>query len=264
MKLMDIDSDHLGIPDAEYDAIVRMPSVEFSGICSSLSSIGDTVTISVSKQGVTFSSKGDIGSGNITCKQSSSTDKPEEATIITMKEPVVLTFALKYITTFTKATSLSSQVTISLSSDMPVVVEYKIAEIGYVRYYLAPKIEEEELETNPQPESRHRTETTAQNRAKPEAQEPEALNAVPLTIMGTKQENGAVEENEEDPQVKMETESGADVKPKVEKKPVKAELQAMEQDSKMETDAEAEAEAETKPTTEATQPKVEAEVMEVE
>lgn len=42
MKLMDIDSEHLGIPDAEYHSIVRMPSGEFSRICKDLSSIGDT------------------------------------------------------------------------------------------------------------------------------------------------------------------------------------------------------------------------------
>lgn len=42
MKLMDIDSEHLGIPEAEYHAIVRMPSAEFARICKDLSSIGDT------------------------------------------------------------------------------------------------------------------------------------------------------------------------------------------------------------------------------
>ena len=42
MKLMDIDIEHLGIPDSEYQAIVRMPSSEFSRICKDLSSIGDT------------------------------------------------------------------------------------------------------------------------------------------------------------------------------------------------------------------------------
>ncbi|GLU11497.1 hypothetical protein SLE2022_282380 [Rubroshorea leprosula] len=45
---------------------------------------------------------------------------------------------------------LSNQVTISLSSDMPVVVEYKIAEMGHLRFYLAPKIEEDEDETKPE------------------------------------------------------------------------------------------------------------------
>lgn len=42
MKLMDIDSEHLGIPDAEYQSIVKMPAVEFARICKDLSSIGDT------------------------------------------------------------------------------------------------------------------------------------------------------------------------------------------------------------------------------
>jgi len=42
MKLMDIDSEHLGIPEAEYHAIVKMPSSEFARICKDLSSIGDT------------------------------------------------------------------------------------------------------------------------------------------------------------------------------------------------------------------------------
>lgn len=39
---MDIDSEHLGIPEAEYHAIVRMPSSEFAKLCKDLSSIGDT------------------------------------------------------------------------------------------------------------------------------------------------------------------------------------------------------------------------------
>jgi proliferating cell nuclear antigen len=76
--------------------------------------------------------------------------QPEEATIVEMNEPVSLTFALRYMNSFTKATPLSSTVTISLSSELPVVVEYKIAEMGYIRFYLAPKIEEDEDETKPQ------------------------------------------------------------------------------------------------------------------
>jgi proliferating cell nuclear antigen len=42
-----------------------------------------------------------------------------------------------------QATGLSPQVTLSMSKELPVVVEYRIADMGYVRYYLAPKIEEE-------------------------------------------------------------------------------------------------------------------------
>lgn len=70
--------------------------------------------------------------------------QPEEAVVIEMEEPVSLTFALRYLNSFTKATPLASQVTISLSSDLPVVIEYRIEDMGYIRYYLAPKIEEED------------------------------------------------------------------------------------------------------------------------
>ena len=31
-----------------------------------------------------------------------------------------------------------------MSPDVPLVVEYKIGDIGHVRYYLAPKIEDED------------------------------------------------------------------------------------------------------------------------
>ncbi|XP_062092548.1 proliferating cell nuclear antigen-like [Humulus lupulus] len=117
MKLMDIDSEHLGIPEAEFQAIVRMPSAEFARICKDLSTIGDTVVISVTK-GVKFSTRGDIGTANIVCRQNASIDKPEEATIIEMEEPVSLTFALRYMNSFTKATPLANQVTISLSSEL--------------------------------------------------------------------------------------------------------------------------------------------------
>ncbi|PNX85517.1 proliferating cell nuclear antigen large form protein [Trifolium pratense] len=145
MKLMDIDSEHLVIPEAEYDAIVRMPSAEFARICKDLSSIGDTVVISITREGVKFSTKGDIGSANIVCRQNTTVD---DATVIEMNESVALQFALRYMNSFTKATPLSNTVTISLSNERPVVVEYKIAEMGYVRFYLAPKIEEDEPETS--------------------------------------------------------------------------------------------------------------------
>jgi proliferating cell nuclear antigen len=45
LKLMDIDSEHLGIPDTEYSAVVRMPSSEFQRICKDLTNIGDTGSI---------------------------------------------------------------------------------------------------------------------------------------------------------------------------------------------------------------------------
>ncbi|KAJ4445137.1 proliferating cell nuclear antigen [Periplaneta americana] len=144
MKLMNLDQEHLGIPETDYACVVRLPAVEFARICRDLSQFGESVIISCTKEGVKFSSVGDIGAANIKLAQTSNVDKEEQAVTIEMQEPVSLTFASKYLNSFTKATSLSTVVQLSMSPDVPLVVEYRIGEIGHIRYYLAPKIEDED------------------------------------------------------------------------------------------------------------------------
>jgi proliferating cell nuclear antigen len=144
VKLMDIDSEHLGIPDSEYSAMVQLPSGEFQRICRDLSQFGESVVIACTKDGVEFSGSGDIGSAKISLRQTSSVDKEEEQVAIELNQPVTLTFATRYLVSFSKATPLSSTVTLSLKADTPLVVEYKISDVGHLRYYLAPKIADED------------------------------------------------------------------------------------------------------------------------
>jgi len=144
MKLMNLDQEHLGIPETDYSAVIKMPSGEFQRVVRDLSQFGESVVISCTKEGVKFSAAGDIGTGNIKLAQTANVDKEEEAVIIEMQEPVTLTFACRYLNMFTKASCLASQVSLSMSPDVPLVVEYNIGEIGHVRYYLAPKIEDED------------------------------------------------------------------------------------------------------------------------
>jgi proliferating cell nuclear antigen len=61
-----------------------------------------------------------------------------EDTCIEMKEKISLTFGLRYLNSFSKAATVSDQVTIKLSSNLFVVFEYKIAEMGYIRYSVKP------------------------------------------------------------------------------------------------------------------------------
>jgi len=186
LKLNDIDQEQLGIPETEYETIIEMPSAEFQRICRDLAAIGDTVTISATKQGVKFSVNGDIGSGDMTIKGmmtnnnngSSSSSKikkdPDEtqmeedededmdaphgnvdddedgdndnAVKINLTDSVQQTFSLRYLNNFTKATGLSHKVILRMGADVPLEVEYKIGDenFGNLRYYLAPKIDDDE------------------------------------------------------------------------------------------------------------------------
>lgn len=79
---------------------------------------------------------------------------------ITVKEKVNLNFSIKYLSSFTKATSLSvlrfrrffnwlffnkfkDRVSLSMCDNVPLVVHYDIEGNGYLRFFLAPKIDED-------------------------------------------------------------------------------------------------------------------------
>merc|ERR1719208_743003 len=88
LKLMDIDSEHLGIPETDYKSTVKMSSSEFQRICKDLAVLGDTLTIGVNKDDVQFSVNGEIGKGEMTLRSSTASDgAEEEATDIDCKEP---------------------------------------------------------------------------------------------------------------------------------------------------------------------------------
>ncbi|KAK8377140.1 hypothetical protein O3P69_013648 [Scylla paramamosain] len=141
MKLMNLDQEHLGIPETQYACVVKMPSAEFARICRDLSNFGESICIACTKEGIKFYAAGDIGTANIKLAQTTSVDK-EDAVIIDLQEPVTLTFSCHYLNMFIKATPLSQQVSLSMSPDVPLVVEYTIHDLGHIQYFLAPKIGE--------------------------------------------------------------------------------------------------------------------------
>ncbi|OQV16446.1 Proliferating cell nuclear antigen [Hypsibius exemplaris] len=142
LKLMNLDSESLAIPEIEYDCVVKMPSTEFRRVVQDLAQFGDSIDIVCAKTNVLFEATGDIGKGQIRLSERSSKKSDQDVTI-EMIEPVRLTFALKYLNMFTKATPISDVVQLALSNNHPLCLEYPIPEVGRVRFYLAPKINEE-------------------------------------------------------------------------------------------------------------------------
>lgn len=66
-------------------------------------------------------------SGNVKLAQNSSADKEEDNVTVEMNQAVTLTFALRYLNFFTKATPLSGQVSLSMSQDVPLGKVYSIS-----------------------------------------------------------------------------------------------------------------------------------------
>merc|ERR1712187_518021 len=143
LKLMQIESEHMEIPEQHYKVTVKLPSSEFQKICRDLKEFGETMQMKASKEGITFSVQGDVGTGNVMLKPRES-EKPEEKVTLTVHEPVTATFALRYLVNFAKAAPLCGAVDLGLGPDAPLLVKYDLerADNGFMQFYLAPKIDE--------------------------------------------------------------------------------------------------------------------------
>merc|ERR1711896_37646 len=125
LKLMQIESEHMEIPEQQYKVVAKMPSAEFLKVCRDLKEFGETMQIQASKEGIRFSVQGDVGTGNVMMKPRES-EKPEDRVSLVVHEAVTATFALRYLTNFAKASPLCGSVEIGLAAEAPLSVKYDI------------------------------------------------------------------------------------------------------------------------------------------
>jgi len=92
------------------------------------------VTIEVSKGSIKFSCQGDIGNGQVTLKPYDDPENPHNNVAIELSQGVTLSFSLKYLVNFTKASPLSGSVTLRLLEAMPILVEYNMEGVGHLQY----------------------------------------------------------------------------------------------------------------------------------
>lgn len=133
LKLLDINEDSLDVPDIQMDSITTMPSIDFQRIVRDMGNIASEMSILRKENVLELSCIGDFAS------QTTVIEYPDE-----VQGVIGNTFSLKYINLFTKATGMCSSVQLmqhSSDNDMPIIFRYTIANLGDIKFYLAPKVE---------------------------------------------------------------------------------------------------------------------------
>ena len=132
LKLLDINEDILELPDIHMNVVTTLPAIDFQRITIDMSNLATEMDIIRDGNKLELSCRGDFA---------------DQKTVIEFPENVKRTgstFSLKYINLFTKATNMCSSVQLlqdSENENMPIVFRYTIANLGDLRFYLAPKIE---------------------------------------------------------------------------------------------------------------------------
>ena len=149
LNLVRIEMEELPNPMGIYPYEVTMSAREFERIIKDLSVIGESVTMRVDSECISFRAQGVLGKGNIVChsqEDDHTTDLGKDGVRIRTTTPETvceLSFGLKYLSTFCKASSVSDTVRLgfpTLESHDVLIVEYALPDqAGCLRWFLASR-----------------------------------------------------------------------------------------------------------------------------
>ena len=139
MPLMEIEMDHMEIPEIEYNVEFSVPSMIFSGLINQLKMIGDTLHVNCSEQKIVLSSNS-VESGkmhvdmNIDDLSSFSINEGQE---------LEMSFSLSYLHNICSFCKISKEIEIKISDNYPLSIIYDLQNEAIMRFYLAPKINDD-------------------------------------------------------------------------------------------------------------------------
>jgi proliferating cell nuclear antigen len=134
LNLMDLNQEEVTIPQQVFDNVITMPSSDFQKIIRDMSSLSDTIEIKNVANKLEFSCKGDFAKQKTVRKENLGMQVDDNNYKVIQGY-----FNLKHLNLFTKCTNLSQSVQIFLKNDFPLIIQYAVGSLGYLKFALAPK-----------------------------------------------------------------------------------------------------------------------------
>lgn len=138
LKLLEIENEGLTIPELEDMSIITLSSNYFNNIINDFNDIGTQLRFKILKDKEKISLKCD---GEMTNLKMILHDEDIETTNL---QDIELYYNIKHIQTFTKFYVLNSKIEINIKQDLPIILKYTIMDTGYMNYYIAPKLEDDD------------------------------------------------------------------------------------------------------------------------
>jgi len=137
LNLMDIKHDDVSIPPQSFENIISMPSVDFQKICRDMSALSDKVEIKNIGNKLIFSCVGDVTEQETICNEHDGLTFENGTESFDVIQGF---YNLKHLVLFTKCTNLSTNVQLFMKNDFPLIIQYKVGSLGYLKLALAPKV----------------------------------------------------------------------------------------------------------------------------
>jgi proliferating cell nuclear antigen len=137
MRLIESSASDTPLPKIPYDTKISLTTSSFDKVLGDVQVVSDYLTIDATELQAEFSGKGDSGEVNIILEQNK-----DELTELDVKAGSSGTYSLEYLNPIVKAVGTSVEtITCEFSTEKPLRVEFKVANIGRIHFYLAPRVE---------------------------------------------------------------------------------------------------------------------------
>ena len=137
IRLIESSASDTPLPKIPYDAKIELTSTAFDKVLGDVQVVSDYLTITSSESKAEFSGKGDSGEVIIDLEQNK-----EDIQNLSVKQESAGTYSLEYLNPVVKAVGTTAgTVTCEYSSAKPLRIEFKVANIGRIHFYLAPRVE---------------------------------------------------------------------------------------------------------------------------
>jgi len=154
---MDIDIEHLGIPNIDYDVIIEMPPTKWKSIVDEMALFSDSLRFDINNTGCTMKTT------NTNCDASVQIEK-EQFNQYTVIQDIRVCYNIRYLAMIAQSASIFPMMQLCITNEHPLVckidlydfiqngdkkcndeeVDVEDEETNYYKIYLAPKIDDDD------------------------------------------------------------------------------------------------------------------------
>jgi len=139
MKLLDLDLNPASLEGEHFKCVINMPSDKFQRYCRSHALVGDVMDIITVGDQVKFMTEPADGDATESIIRA---NKEEQSSIFLADKDDMIAgrFSLKFLQMFAKAQNLSPSVIIYFKQDFPLVLLYRMEDLGELKFALSPQV----------------------------------------------------------------------------------------------------------------------------
>lgn len=138
MRLIESSASSTPLPKLAFHSKVVLTAGAFDKILSDVQVVSEYISIESEPKKVEFSGKGDSGEADIVLDSGS-----EGLEELSINEDSKATYSLDYLSKITKAVStVGGSIAAEYSSKMPLRLEFRVANVGRIHFYLAPRVQD--------------------------------------------------------------------------------------------------------------------------